>query len=180
MSTFANPPRYSAETAQAYVAALIDLLGDLNPLAVLAGTPDALREATAGLSDVALRTPEANGKWSVHQVVAHLVDSEIVYGYRMRLIVAADRPAIPGYDQDAWAQRLHYAKQPLDVLLDAFAALRRLYLAWLHTLSDTELERVGLHSERGEESVAHITKLLAAHDLVHRRQIERIKAAVAS
>lgn len=178
MSTFANPPRYSAETARAYVAALIDLLGDRDPVAVLAETPEALRAALADLSEAALQTPEADGKWSMHHVVTHLVDSEIVYGYRMRLIAAADRPAIPGYDQDAWGQRLHYTAQPLGLLLDGFAALRTLHLAWFETLSEAERDRVGLHSERGEESLRHIVKLLAAHDLVHRRQIERIKAAV--
>ncbi len=178
MSTFANPPRYAPEAAEAYVAALLDLLGDRDPHAVLAATPEALRAATTGMDDAARTAPEAEGKWSVHDVVAHLVDSEVVYGYRMRLIVAADRPAIPGYDQDAWAARLHYAEQPLAALLDAFTALRTLHLAWLRRLSDAELDRLGLHSERGEESVRHLTRLLAAHDLVHLRQIERIKTAV--
>lgn len=178
MSTFANPPRYSAETADAYVAALLDLLGDRDPYAVLAETPAALRDATGSLDTDALRTPEGPGRWSVHHVVTHLLDSEVVYGYRMRLIVAADRPAIPGYDQEAWAARLRYTDQPLDAVLDAFAALRALHLAWLRALSDDELDRVGLHNERGEESVRHIVRLLAAHDLVHRGQIARITAAV--
>jgi hypothetical protein len=44
-------------------------------------------------------------------------------------------------------------------------------------LTPTQLERVGLHSERGPESAGHIIRLMAAHDLVHRRQIDRIFAA---
>jgi hypothetical protein len=177
MSGFANPPRYAAETAQAYVASLLAVLGDRDPLEVMAATPAALREATAGLDAAAARAPEAEGKWSVQEVVRHLADSEIVYGYRIRLIVAAERPAIPGYDQDAWAQRLGYLDGPLDEALADHAAMRAMNLRWLRARTPAELARTGLHSERGEESVAHIARLLAAHDLVHLRQIARIRGA---
>ena len=178
MSGFANPPRYAAETARAYVASLLALLGERDPFEVLAGTPAELRAATAGLSDEAARTPEAPGKWSVQQVVRHLADSEVVYGYRLRLIVAADRPAIPGYDQDAWAERLGYHDGTLSDALADVAALRAMNLRWLRARTPEELDRAGVHSERGEESVLHIARLLAAHDLVHLRQIARVRAAV--
>jgi hypothetical protein len=85
------------------------------------------------------------------QVVKHLADSELVFGLRARMILAEERPALQGYDQDKWAN-----------------------LAVLRRLGPAELERVGMHSERGPESLGHLMKLMAAHDLVHRRQIERV------
>ncbi len=178
MSTFANPPRYAAETAQAYVAALFEILGGRDPIETMAATPAALREATAGLTDDAARRPEADGKWSVQQVVRHLADSELVYGYRVRLIVAADRPAIPGYDQDAWATLLGYHDGTLAAALDDVTAMREMNIRWLRSRTDEEMARVGIHSERGEESVIHNARLLAGHDLVHLRQIERIRKAI--
>lgn len=177
--SFSNPPRYSAETARAYVAALIELLGGRNPMHVMAATPNSLREAVSELSDKAIRSPEAENKWSVVQVVQHLADSELVYGYRMRLIVAEDAPDIPGYDQNAWTENLRYNDVAITDALADFAATRTMNLRWLSGLSESELDRWGMHSERGEESVRHIVKLLAAHDLVHLKQIDRIKAAVA-
>src|SRR5688500_14371555 len=170
MSTFANPPRYAAETARAYVAALFEILGDRDPIETLASTPAALRDATAGLSDAAAKIPEAEGKWSVQQVIRHLADSELVYGYRVRLIVAAEQPAIPGYDQDEWARRLGYHDGTLAEAIDDVSAMRAMNLRWLRARPDEELARMGMHSERGEESVAHNMKLLAGHDLVHLRQ----------
>jgi hypothetical protein len=178
LSTFANPPRYAAETARAYVAALFEILGDRDPLATMAATPAALREVTAGLSDEGARRPEAEGKWSVQQVVRHLADSELVYGYRVRLIVAAERPAIPGYDQDEWARRLGYHDGTLADALDDVTAMRAMNLRWLRARTDEEMARIGLHSERGEESVAHNARLLAGHDLVHLRQIARIRVTI--
>ncbi len=176
--SFSNPPRYSAENARACVSALIELLGSREPLKVMASTSDALHEATNGFSREFARIPEAEEKWSVVEVIQHLADSEIVYGYRMRLIVAEDKPNIPGYDQNAWAANLRYNDVEMGDALEDFLAMRAMNLRWLRSLSDDELDRWGLHSERGEESVRHIAKLLAAHDLVHLNQIARIKATV--
>lgn len=178
MSVFANPAHYAPEAAHAYVTALLDLLGDRDPLDTLARTPALLRDSTDGLDDALLTTPEAPDKWSVVEVVQHLADSELVYGYRMRLIVAAERPPIPGYDQDAWAVRLGYRERRLEDALADLEAMRTMNLRFLRARSDAELDRIGLHAERGEESVRHLTRLLAGHDLVHLRQIERIKKAV--
>lgn len=172
--SFSNPPRYSAETAAAYVASLLELLGSQDPIDIMDRTADELQAAVSGRSDDALETPEADGKWSIVEVIQHLADSEIVYGYRMRLIVAEDEPSIPGYDQNAWASNLRYANVPVSTALSDFRALRAINLRWLQGLSDKQLDRWGMHNERGQESVQHIVKLLAAHDLVHLNQIKRI------
>src|SRR5690606_29130053 len=145
----------------------------------MAPTPAPLRDAVAGVDDDALRRPEAPGKWSVVEVAQHLADSELVFGYRIRMTAAHDRPAIQGYDQDLWATDLRYADVRLEDALADFEALRAMNLRLLRALPEASWERVGLHAERGEESVRQLTRLMAAHDLVHLRQIERIKGAVA-
>jgi hypothetical protein len=176
--TFSNPAGAAREAAQAYTRALLDLLGDREPLAVQDELPRALERAVAGLSETLLRTPEKPGKWSVIDVVQHLADSEMVYGYRIRLILASDRPAIEGYDQDAWAGALRYRDAPLNDALDQIRVARGANLRLMRGLAPEQWERYGMHSERGPESVRHIASLLAAHDLVHRRQIQRIRAAI--
>jgi len=133
----------------------------------------------SGLSEAVLSTPETEGKWSMRQVVRHLADSEIVWGWRMRLVLAQDRPAITGYDQDLWSARLRYDKADVEQSLQEFAVLRRSHLGLLSAASEDDLRRVGVHSERGEESVGHMIKLYAGHDLLHLRQLDRIRAAVA-
>lgn len=175
---FSNPAAGASGAAAAYVAALVELVGDHEPLAVMDELAAELRRLTADLDAAELATPEAPGKWSVVEVVQHLADTEIVYGYRLRSTVAEDRPALAGYDQDAWASRLRYREVHLDDALDQLDALRRANLRWLRTLSHQERQRIGVHSERGEESVDHGLMLLVGHDLVHRRQIARIRRAL--
>ncbi len=176
--SFANPAADARAAAPRYVASLLELLGGRDPFVVQSELPDALSRAVAGLSEEVLRTPEAPGKWSVLEVVRHLADSELVTGYRMRMILAHDRPEIQGYDQDAFARELHYREGDLELALEQIRVLRAANLALLRSLSDEQMERCGVHSERGEESIRHIVRLIAAHDLLHRRQIERIKSAV--
>jgi hypothetical protein len=178
MSVFTNPASGAPEHAKAYVAAVLDLVGDREPLAILRATPDALRHAIDGLTLRELRQPERPDKWSIVQVLQHLADAEIVWAWRMRLILAQDRPVLTGYDQDQWAERLRYADADPRQALEEFTIIRRGNLRLLERATPQDLRRVGVHAERGEESVEHLRRLFAGHDLLHLRQVDRIRAAV--
>jgi len=179
MSVFSNTSQNSAEDRARYASAILDLLGNRQPADVLRETPEAARRVITGLSTDQLRRPEQPGKWSIGHVLRHLADSEVVWGWRMRLILAQDRPPITGYDQDLWADRLHYADADAGDSLDALRVLRRDNLKVIERATPEELERVGVHSERGEESVGYLMRLYAGHDVLHLNQIERIRKATA-
>ena len=179
MSVFSNASENSAEERAKYAPAILDLLGSRDPLSVLRETPEAAKRAAASLTPAQLRTPEMAGKWSIAQVLRHLADSDVVWGWRMRLILAHDRPVITGYDQDLWAGRLHYDEADAADSLDTFRVLRRDNLALLERATPDDLKRVGVHSERGEESAGYLMRLFAGHDLMHLAQIERIKMTIA-
>lgn len=178
MSVFTNPASGAPGQAEEYVRAVLDLLGSRDPFAVLGATPDALSAVIAGMPDAQSAIPEKEGKWSVRHVLRHLADSEIVWAFRLRMVWAEDRARLTGYDQDAWAQRLAYADTDPAESLTEFAVLRRSNLRVLDRASDSDLKRVGLHAERGEESLGHMVRLYAGHDLLHIRQLERIRATV--
>jgi hypothetical protein len=172
--TFSNPSTNAVASAGAYVRALLDLLGDRDPLSIMGELLPWLDARIRGVTDSALRRPEAPGKWSVIQVIQHLADSDLVAGYRVRMMLTEDQPAISAYDQDQWARDFHYDAVPLDLALGQLRALRAANLHLWNRLTHAELERTGLHSERGPETVGHLIRLMGAHDLVHRAQIDRI------
>ena len=125
MSVFTNPAGAALEHARAYVAAILELLGDQDPLAVLRETPNQLERFVGTTPRHVLARPEASGKWSMGHVLAHLADSDLVWGWRLRLILAQERPPLTGYDQDSWADRLAYADiDPGDAVL-TFSVLRK-------------------------------------------------------
>jgi hypothetical protein len=175
MSVFTNPADGAAEHARAYVRAVLDLVGDRDPVGVLRETTLALPRTIEGLSPQQLRDPERPGKWSIAQILQHLADSEIVWAWRLRLILAQERPPLTGYDQDLWADRLHYDDADPSDSLEVFTVLRRANLRLLERASPAELTRVGVHTERGDESLDHLRRLYAGHDLLHLQQIERVR-----
>jgi hypothetical protein len=179
MSVFTNPASKSPEQAKAYTAAVLDLLGTADPLDVLGKTESVLQRLLAGFSDHQLAEPERAGKWSARQVMQHLADSELVWGYRLRMVLAHDRPPLTGYDQDLWADRLGYGEADAMQALHEFGVLRASNLRLLRRAAPQDLKRAGVHAERGEESVEHMIRLYAGHDLLHVRQLERIRDVLA-
>ena len=81
------------------------------------------------------------------------------------------------FDQDAWVASLHYDKRDPRKALEQFRVLRETNLAMLKTLTPEQWKHHGLHSERGVETIEHIVRMFAGHDLNHIAQIERILAA---
>src|SRR5687768_2543603 len=136
VSVFTNPAGSAAEQGRAYTRALLDLLGERDPRAVMGEQTLWLRGKLEGQPRAALVRPERPGKWSVAQVLRHLVDTEWVSGYRMRKAVAESGSPIMGYDQDAWASGLRYADADPVKALEEVATLRELNLGWLDGLTE--------------------------------------------
>jgi hypothetical protein len=178
MTIFSNPAGTATGAATGYVQAILGILGDRDPLTVLNELVPWMEQRVRGLDDATLRRPEAPGKWSVLEVVQHLADAELVTGYRIRTVLTEDTPPLRGYDQDVWAHGFRYREVPLGDALGQLAGLRVANLRLLRSLEPAEWRRAGLHSERGIESVEHIVRMMGGHDLVHRRQIERVLASV--
>jgi DinB superfamily len=164
------------ETPQQYIQRMLGYVGVQEPLKVQAATPKKIERLLKGASSSKLRKRPAPGKWSVAEILAHLADTELVGGYRMRAILGAPGTPIQGFDQDAWVVALHYEKRDPHKSFDQFRALREANLALLKTLTPEQWQHYGMHSERGKETVAHITRMFAGHDINHLAQIERVLA----
>ncbi len=162
----------------AYRETLLERLAGRDPIDVLAEVFEWLPDEVAGLDEAELRTPEGDGKWSILDVIQHMADTELVQGWRIRLILTEQEPELHGIDQDAWAADLSYESATLEGALDQLRALRAANLRLARSLPDSALERAGVHAERGRETLGTTLALVAGHDLVHREQIRRIRRAV--
>ena len=178
MSIYSNLASSTPSETAAYVSALLGLLADNDPVQVLRKTPAALEQFLETVPAQIVSTPEAPGKWAIRDVFAHLADSELVGGVRLRMVLAHDRPTIIGYDQDLWTDRLRYREVDVRNALEQFTVLRRSNLRLWQNLTPTDLLRAGVHNERGEESLGHMRNLYAGHDILHLNQLNRIRQMV--
>ena len=160
---------------EAYVTALLATLGDADPEDVYARTPEEARRLCGPLDARAWQAPPAPGEWSAYQIIGHLLDVDIVYGFRWRLTLTEDTPTYPGYDEKAWST---LPRPAAPALLSAFTALRDANVALLHGLTAADLRRRGVHGEQGAEDVRLMIDKMAGHDLAHLNQLQRtIEAA---
>ena len=162
------------ETPHQYTSRILAHVEDLKPMEVQASTPKRLESFVQGISAATLRKRPAPDKWSVAEIIAHLADAEIAIGWRMRLILGSPGTPIQAFDQDSWITALHYEKRDPRKDLIQFRVLREANLALLEALTPEQWKQFGMHAERGQESIEHIVRLIAGHDLNHIQQIERI------
>ena len=166
------------ETPQQYIKRMLGNVGKKNPLAVQRATPARLARLVRGLSRTQLRRRPAPGKWSINEIVAHLADTELVGGYRIRTILGKNRAPIQGFDQDAWAARGSYNRVDARRAIERFRVLREGNLALIRSLSPRQMKQYGMHSERGKETISRIVHMFAGHDVNHLGQIERIRRSL--
>jgi len=168
----------SMSDSQACREKMFNLLADRDPLEVLAQTTSTLADIVDKHSAAVLRTRPFEGKWTPNETIGHLTDSEWVYGYRLRLILCENDPAILGTYQDLWVAALRHNEREPSELVEIFRTMRLFNLAlWGRTLPE-DLKRTGQHNERGPESLGVMLRLLAGHDLSHLDQITRYIQAV--
>lgn len=120
----------------------------------------------------------ADDVWSPAEVVAHLADTELFFGTRLRLILTRDQPHLEPFDQERLARRAAYRDWPPLLALSRLRTRRLENLELLEGCSAEELARTGRHPLRGPLTVADLVADVLAHDTVHIGQIrERLERA---
>lgn len=144
-----------------------------------------LRESGAAIDELVsslASTPEVfdnpvdAGGWTGADVLAHLLQGELVYAVRIGQVLTLDDPVIQAYDQDAWVDRFARVHGDVSAWVSLHSALRDRLCRVLESLSDDEWSRVGRHEERGIETVRAIAEHLVHHDAEH---LAQLRAAVA-
>ena len=160
------------ETPKQYIKRILSNLGKQHPLSVQAATPKKIERLIRRMTPAQMRRRPAKGKWSISEILAHLADTELVGGYRIRTILSKSGTSIQAFDQDDWARDGQYARRDPKRSLATFRALRGANLSLLKSLKQRQWSNFGMHSERGKETIRHVVEMFAGHDLNHLKQIE--------
>jgi len=146
------------------------------PISLLEKTPVILEALLRGVPAEVLQWKPAAERWSIAEVLGHLVVIEQLYGERLRCIATEDAPELGKYVAPSESEM---AKKSARAYLEEFVVLRRPLIVFLNSIPAAAAGRAGRHAELGEITLSQMLHELANHDLGHFRQIAELYRAYA-
>jgi uncharacterized damage-inducible protein DinB len=153
-------------------------MDDKPSLDVISDTPRRLAQLVDTIGTERLETPPAPGKWSARDILCHLADCELVFGFRLRQSIAEDHHVIQPFDQDRWASS--YGNCDARSAVATFSAVRAWNMTLIRSASPADLAKAVTHPERGTMTFQTIVETMAGHDRNHIKQIEAIASQSAA
>lgn len=162
------------ETAAQYTRRILGYQRGKKPFAVLRGTPRRIGVLLRGATAKQLRWKPTPDRWSIGEILAHLADTEVTFGFRIRLVLGSNGTRIQAFDQDVWATNFRYELQDPGGSFAAYCAQREHNITLLRLLPHGMWNYYGRHEERGKETISRMTRMMAGHDINHLKQIESL------
>jgi hypothetical protein len=155
-----------------YFLKYIDLVPD--EVDILEFLEDTIMDTEDLLSKIPLSKQEysyADGKWTVKEILQHIIDTERIFTYRALCIAREDKTSLPGYDENEYAAKSIANHRSMDSLLDEFDKVRDATITLFKTFPKTALSQTGI-SNGNPLSVRAIAYILAGHELHHLNVIQ--------
>ncbi len=165
-----DSPRRPAqdECAESYQPYIAQVEGELLP--ELADDAEEWRAMLAAVPSGRERHRYAEGKWSIREVVGHVIDAERMFSMRAMAFARGDRSHFPSFDENAYAAASGADRRPLSDLTDELSAVRASTLQLLKSFEDETWDRRGMASGF-EFTVRSVAWIIAGHSRHHRRVV---------
>ena len=138
-----------------------------------------LRPAIIGLARDELLARPGPGKWSIQELVIHLVDSDAIAIDRMKLVITEDNPTFLRADEQTYVDNLHCEAQDIEDAITLFELSRRQFSRVLRQLADSQFERFGTHNgELGRITLAELVENYSKHLDHHLQRLEQIRRKI--
>jgi hypothetical protein len=150
-----------------YAGMYIDLLpNDGNLLQHLQDNYEMVKKLVHSLSPAQLCFRYAPGKWTIKEVLVHIIDDERIYTYRALRFARRDKTPLPGFEQDDYALSSGANERETDNIMKEYAAVRRATITLFNGLPDDALAREGT-ANNNKASVRALGYHIAGHELHH-------------
>jgi uncharacterized damage-inducible protein DinB len=162
-----------------YYGRYIDLVPEGDILSIL---EESLQQTLATLRDLPEELADyryAPGKWSIKEVIGHVIDAERVFAYRAVSFARRDPARLPSMEQDEWADVSNAAQRPFQELLDELEAARRSTILLFKSF-DEEMTALRGTASGCEFSVRCLPYIIAGHEIHHRKVIGELYLPAAS
>jgi len=161
----------SNEYAEFY-AGYVNSVPDGDILELLSTEHDRSASLLRGLTAEQASHRYAPGKWSIKEVVGHIIDAERTFGYRAQCFARKDPAHLPGFDQADYAVSSNADRRPMSDLVDELAVVRQSHIALFRSLDEDMWSHRGIASEC-EFTVRALAYIIVGHEIHHRSVIEK-------
>jgi uncharacterized damage-inducible protein DinB len=149
-----------------YYGKYVSLVPDGDIIANLEAQFNTTRKVLAAIPEERAGYAYEPGKWTIKQLVGHLVDSERVFAYRALRFGRNDPTPLPGFEQDDYVAQANFNARKLVSLVEEFAAVRQANLQLFKSFGHEEWLRRGTASGMGVSARA-LAYIIAGHELHH-------------
>ena len=149
-----------------YYQPYLELVPDGDLVTILSDQMDEMTAFLKGITDS--QAGYGRGKWSINEVIGHLIDTERIMAYRLLSIARGERVNLPGFDEEVYVQQAAFTKQSVDELLDHFSIVRHSTIVLLQSLSADDWLRRGTANDY-DISVRALAGIIAGHERHHRQ-----------
>lgn len=154
-----------------YYGTYISLVSDGDVIATLETQMRDTQALLAGLPASISTYRYAPGKWSVNEMVGHIIDSERIFTARALRFARADATPLPGFEQDDYVRNASFDAYPLRELAAELETVRRSTIFFFRHLSEEAWLRKGI-ANNGEVTVRALAYIIAGHELHHRGMLQ--------
>ena len=162
------PARPAATEYAGYYEKYVSLVPGDDVIAVLSRQQADTRDLLRGIPEERAASRYEPGKWSIKELVGHMIDGERIFAYRALRFARGDATPLPGFDQDPYVAAANSDARTLDDLIDEFGHVRAATLSLLRSLDPEAWARRGTASE-AEVSVRALAYIIAGHEAHHVR-----------
>lgn len=148
----------------------LDVLGDVELFDILERQLGNFPKFLDSLPEEKFGFAYADGKWTLAEVLVHILDTERVFQYRALRLMRGDKTPLPGFDQDLFVPNSNAAKRTKKSIIEEYATVRQSTMALFETMDRLDLHKIGSVSN-GTMSVAAIGFIICGHQKHHRNVI---------
>ena len=161
-----SPSRPGADEYAPFYAGYVARVTEDDILGVLAAQKDEIGRLARSLPEAKQSYRYAEGKWTIGEVLSHLIDGERVFGYRSFCFSRGEQAPLPSFDENQYVSASRAGDVPLVALAGEFAAVRESNLGFLRRLGDGDWTRTGTASGK-PVSVRALAWIMAGHPRHH-------------
>ncbi|HLP27040.1 MAG TPA: DinB family protein, partial [Candidatus Didemnitutus sp.] len=160
--------RPAAHEFPAYYEQYVDQVETDDVMSTLEGQREEMAAIAAALDDDSARYRYEDGKWSIKEVLGHLLDAERIFGSRALCIARGETQPLPGFDENTYVANAIFDERSLKSIMDEWFHLRDANICLFSSLNDDDISRIGIANGKPITPRA-IIWTIAGHTVHHLR-----------